>query len=601
VKAFLVTLMVLSLGLAVRAQPQAPVVWEEARWAYLAGWPGSPLITTLQVIPMGDTLLFTAFNIGSAVSDTILICSSFDNGQTFTPWSGLTRGEESVIAQFTGSAGRFYCFLNRQDPSPLALWLRMSDNSVGFSDPEQYWQDAYVPCGFASGNEVLARYAGIVDGHFAAIVIRSTDRGQSWSAPTVIDTADFGHQYTHQAIAFTRTQRLILAEPAENQTDYRLRVARSDSSGQNWTTFQVLPGQTVDSVGARTGAIVGDTSSEVAGVLGAYSYRHDPLGPLRPLFFRTTNGGESWQMPACLTDGASGITSWITCSPLAVCRGKLWLVGWEHDDPQGWNYLATRFSANHGRNWYPLQVAADSLAQSMFFCGQIRGNRMDLYWVQGCCGQAQPWDYRTVSGAITPDTAFPQLSPLLAPPDTVRVGQQLEFSAMVTDNDTLAEVRLVIVELSGDTLRFEMPRTAVHPYYITWVVPESGYYSYWLEAEDFWENIATLPDTGMLHFVTEGWTAAEDFIPHPSSLRLSVYPIPFNSTTQIEFTLPSTQRVSLRLYDVLGREVAVVMNEIRTAGRHEMTFDASGLPSGVYLCRLEAGGMAQTRKIVLVK
>ena len=82
---------------------------------------------------------------------------------------------------------------------------------------------------------------------------------------------------------------------------------------------------------------------------------------------------------------------------------------------------------------------------------------------------------------------------------------------------------------------------------------------------------------------------------------LSVYPNPFNSTTQIEFTLPSTQWVSLRLYDVLGREVALLVNEIETAGAHRLTFDASGLPSGVYLCRLEAGEIMQTRKIVLIK
>jgi hypothetical protein len=79
------------------------------------------------------------------------------------------------------------------------------------------------------------------------------------------------------------------------------------------------------------------------------------------------------------------------------------------------------------------------------------------------------------------------------------------------------------------------------------------------------------------------------------------FPNPFNSTTQIEFMLPSTQRVSLRLYDVLGREVAVIMNEIQTAGRHRLAFDASGLSSGVYLCRLEAGEMIQTRKMVLVR
>jgi hypothetical protein len=102
-----------------------------------------------------------------------------------------------------------------------------------------------------------------------------------------------------------------------------------------------------------------------------------------------------------------------------------------------------------------------------------------------------------------------------------------------------------------------------------------------------------------LDFVPVAVETEHDVLPH--DLHLTAYPNPFNSSTQIEFTLPSTQRVSLRLYDVLGREVAVLMNEIQTAGLHRLTFDASGLPSGVYLCRLEAGEMVQTRKIVLVK
>jgi hypothetical protein len=95
--------------------------------------------------------------------------------------------------------------------------------------------------------------------------------------------------------------------------------------------------------------------------------------------------------------------------------------------------------------------------------------------------------------------------------------------------------------------------------------------------------------------------ADEPRAPLPQNVSMTIHPNPFNSSTQIEFTLPTTQRVSLRLYDVLGREVAVMMNEIQTAGRHRLTFDASGLPSGVYLCRLEAGEMMQTRKIVLLK
>ena len=115
-----------------------------------------------------------------------------------------------------------------------------------------------------------------------------------------------------------------------------------------------------------------------------------------------------------------------------------------------------------------------------------------------------------------------------------------------------------------------------------------------------WVVVGERQNVHMLTYGFPGNSAGDRETTTPASQTL-VYPNPFNSTTQIEFTLPTTQRVSLRLYDVLGREVAVMLNEIQTAGKHEMMFDASGLPSGVYLCRLEAGGMAQTRKVVLVK
>jgi hypothetical protein len=324
--------------------------------------------------------------------------------------------------------------------------------------------------------------------------------------------------------------------------------------------------------------------------------------PDRPIHYCTNDASTGWESCVALTEEAHVIPWFLSTSvPLNICHGNMWLVGWEHLSPGWGSFLMTRFSANHGKNWYPLQIAADSVRQLIFLSGQFRNNQVHVYWCQGIAAADPPWDYRMVTGTITPDTTFPELSLGTMPPDTVRVGQQLDFSVVVTDNDTLSEVRLVIVELSGDTLRTGMLRAADDLYYRTWVVPDSGYYEYWFEAEDFWENIATLPDSGTFHFVTEGWSASSDFILHPSSFILSVFPNPFNSSTQIEFTLPFTQRVSLRICDVLGREVTVLVNEIQTGGRHEMTFDASGLPSGTYLCWLEAGGLTETRKIVLIR
>lgn len=82
---------------------------------------------------------------------------------------------------------------------------------------------------------------------------------------------------------------------------------------------------------------------------------------------------------------------------------------------------------------------------------------------------------------------------------------------------------------------------------------------------------------------------------------MSVFPNPFNSSAQISFTLPVTSRMSLRLYDVLGREVKLLMDETQTAGEHRVSFDGSNLSSSIYFCRMQAGNMQITRKIVLMK
>jgi hypothetical protein len=79
------------------------------------------------------------------------------------------------------------------------------------------------------------------------------------------------------------------------------------------------------------------------------------------------------------------------------------------------------------------------------------------------------------------------------------------------------------------------------------------------------------------------------------------YPNPFNPSTTIKFELPKTLHVSLKVYDVLGREVSVLVNDKREAGYHEVKFDGSGLASGVYFYRIQAGEFVQTKKLGLVR
>jgi hypothetical protein len=82
----------------------------------------------------------------------------------------------------------------------------------------------------------------------------------------------------------------------------------------------------------------------------------------------------------------------------------------------------------------------------------------------------------------------------------------------------------------------------------------------------------------------------------------SNYPNPFNPSTTIRFSLPHAQTVSLKVYDLFGREIAILINaERQAAGRHETVFDASHLASGVYLYHLQAGPFTETKKMLLIK
>jgi hypothetical protein len=89
-------------------------------------------------------------------------------------------------------------------------------------------------------------------------------------------------------------------------------------------------------------------------------------------------------------------------------------------------------------------------------------------------------------------------------------------------------------------------------------------------------------------------------LPHDYLLQQN-YPNPFNPSTTIKYELPKSSDVELSVFDVLGREVAVVVNARKEAGSYEVRFDGSVLSSGVYLYRLQAGDFVQTWKMIVLK
>jgi len=79
------------------------------------------------------------------------------------------------------------------------------------------------------------------------------------------------------------------------------------------------------------------------------------------------------------------------------------------------------------------------------------------------------------------------------------------------------------------------------------------------------------------------------------------YPNPFNPSTVIRYSLPAESRVSIKVYDLIGKEVSELVNNVEAAGVHEVNFNASNLPSGIYFYSLNAGNFSQTKKMMLLK
>ena len=92
----------------------------------------------------------------------------------------------------------------------------------------------------------------------------------------------------------------------------------------------------------------------------------------------------------------------------------------------------------------------------------------------------------------------------------------------------------------------------------------------------------------------------EDYIPKKFTL-IQNYPNPFNTTTKINYSVSKSSNVVIKVYDMLGREVATLVNEEKLTGIYEVNFDASELSSGIYFYQLRAGSFVQTKKMLLLK
>jgi len=144
-------------------------------------------------------------------------------------------------------------------------------------------------------------------------------------------------------------------------------------------------------------------------------------------------------------------------------------------------------------------------------------------------------------------------------------------------------------------IKYDPNNTGIH-------LKSLGTHEHWNNATEMKYSRNLGLNTGIELMKILNYTDVEKEDELPAKFNLSQnYPNPFNPVTIIEYSLPKSQKVNIKVYDVSGREVAELENSFRSAGIYKIQFDAKQLASGVYFYRLSAGKYSETKKLVLLK
>ncbi len=333
------------------------------------------------------------------------------------------------------------------------------------------------------------------------------------------------------------------------------------------------------------------------------------FNPVRQVSTLEHNAMYYWRVNARSTASGTGEFSsiWSFTTVLAPPSAPM-LIG----PPNGENNVPViplfRWHPSENAGMYHLQLATDSLFTAIVgedstiidtvqFIDTLEHNAM-YYWrvrarnIGGRSDWSEYWNFRTI-------IMRPQQITLVMPEngqnirmDSVRFVwnksyPEVERYAIVVARDSLFQDIFFADTLITDTMK------VVHAF-----TPNQ---TYWWRARAY--NVAGggLPSAVWKFRVSFTDVNERDGIPTEFALEQN-YPNPFNPTTTIAFALKEESNVSLKIYDALGREVVALLNgEKKSAGKYAAEFDATNLPSGIYIYKLTAGSFVDVKKMVLMK
>ena len=368
-----------------------------------------------------------------------------------------------------------------------------------------------------------------------------------------------------------------------------------------------LGGYITYGIGPNPGGLAGQTSIAIDTSGGPYDGNIyllcsvEPFSgpdPLDVMFARSTNGGVNWSSPIRVNDDVStSAYQWFGTMSVAP-TGRIDVIWLDtRDNPGSYNSaLYYSYSTDAGVTWSQNEKLSDSFDPHV---GWPQQNKMGDYYhmVSDSNGASLAW---AATFNNEQDVYYSHIATTIVPVELVSFSASVKGSTVNLSWTTATELnnRGFEIERSTDetnwrTIGFiEGNGTTTEPRHYTYSdklldITSSKLY-YRLKQFDF---------DGSFEYskILEVEIA-------PSVFSLSQnYPNPFNPSTKISWQSPISSWQTLIVFDILGNEVATLVNEYKAAGKYDIEFDASGLNSGVYFYQLKIGSFIQTRKMILMK
>jgi hypothetical protein len=468
---------------------------------------------------------------------------------TNNPALSLTNGYTNArcIAS-SGDTVHVVWYDTRDGASPEIYYKRSTDGGLNWGSDTRISNNLYFssnPSVSISGSFIHVVWDDNRDGNYEIYYNRSTDGGTSWGT----DTRLTNDSAASQNPCISTSGSVVNAVWTDNRDGFHAEVyyKRSTDEGLSWGADIRLTNDLAGSWGASVSA-----SGLLVHVLWL-----DSRNAYQNVFYnRSTDGGLNWGTDTQLTNNDS---TRLANNPSVAVSGSNVHVIWMESPRETFAYeMYYKHSTDGGITWGAgTQLTTNYSSATLFSTLSVSGQDVHVVWDDNRDGNYEIYYKHSTDGGISWGTDI-----------------------RLTDNPSASVYPFVSASGSG-----------VH---VLWTDNRDGNY------EIYYKRDPTGNVTGIENI---GLKLPEDF-----SLAQN-YPNPFNPVTNIRYAILQPGNVTLKVYDILGNEVAVLVDEYNPAGNYKVEFQSAAggsvgsfqLASGIYFYRLQAGSFIETKKMILLK